>query len=54
MHVAVVGDGQAVHTELLDVRDELRDPIGPVEQRVLAMGVEMDECHVFDNVKSEQ
>ena len=47
VHVAVVGDGQAVHAELLDVRDELGDPVGPVEQRVFAVGVEMDEGHLF-------
>ncbi len=45
VHVAVVGDCQAVHAELLDVRDELGDPAGPVEQRVFAVGVEVDEGH---------
>ena len=45
MHVAVVGDGQAVHAELLDVRDQLGDAVGPVEQGVFAVGVEMDEGH---------
>ena len=47
VHVAVVGDGQAVHAELLDVRDEIGDPAGPVEQRVFAVGVEMDEGHAY-------
>jgi hypothetical protein len=45
MHVSVVRNGQAVHAELLDVRDEFRDLIGPVEQRVFAVGMEMDEGH---------
>ena len=48
VHVAVVGDRQAVHAELLDVRDQLGDPVGPVEQRVFAVGVEMDERHYRD------
>ena len=47
VHVAVVGDGQAVHAELLDVRDQLGNPVGPVEQGVFAVGVEMDERHAY-------
>ncbi len=43
MHVAVVGDGQAIHAQLLDVRHQLGDPVGPVEQGIFAVGVEMDE-----------
>ena len=46
MHVAVVGDRQAVHAQLLDVRHQLGDPVGPVEQGVFAVGVEMDERHL--------
>jgi len=41
----VVGDGQAVHAELFDVRDEIGDPAGPVEQGIFAVGVEMNEGH---------
>ena len=45
MHVAVVGDRQAVHAEPLDVIDELGDPVRAVEERVFAVGLEMDETH---------
>jgi hypothetical protein len=43
MHVAVVGDRQAVHPELFDMADQLGDPVGPVQKGVLAVGVEMDK-----------
>ncbi len=45
VQVAVVGDGQAVHAEPLDLCDQLFDAVGTVEQRVFAVGVEMDESH---------
>src|SRR5262245_56352494 len=48
VHVAVVGDGQAVHAEPLDVLDELGDPVRAVEQRVFAVGMKMDEAHGRD------
>jgi hypothetical protein len=41
----VVGDGEAIHPQLLDVRHQLRNPVGPVKEGVFAMGVEMDERH---------
>jgi hypothetical protein len=46
MHVPMVGDCQTVHPELFDVRDEVGDPVGPVEQGVFAVGMEMDKGHV--------
>jgi hypothetical protein len=46
MHVAMVGDRQAVHPQLLDVPYELGDPVGPIEQGVFTVGMEMDERHV--------
>ena len=45
VHVAVVGDRQAVHAQPLDVGHQLGNPVGPVEERILAVGVEMDERH---------
>jgi len=45
VHVAVVGDGQAVLAELPDVLDEVGNPARAVEQRVLAVRVEVDERH---------
>jgi hypothetical protein len=45
MHVAVIGDGQAVHAHPLHVPDQLLDTVGAVEQRVFAVGVEMGEGH---------
>jgi hypothetical protein len=36
------------------VSHELRDPVGSVEEGVLAVGVEMDECHFMDSVNGEQ
>ena len=45
VQVAVVGDRQAVHPQLLDVAHQIGDPVGPVEQGVFAVGMEVDECH---------
>ena len=45
VQVAVVGDGEGVHPERLDVLDQLGEPVGSVEQGVLAVGVEMSERH---------
>src|ERR1044071_3048083 len=45
MEVAVVGDGEAVHAQALNLGHEVRDPVGPVEEGVFAVGVEMDEGH---------
>ena len=46
VHVPVISYRQTVHAQLLDVADQLGNPVGPVEKRVLAMGVEMDEWHI--------
>ena len=44
-HVAVVGHRDRRHAELLHARHELRDLVGPVEQRVLGVEVEVSEAH---------
>lgn len=41
----MVGDREGVHAEFLDVRDEFLDPVGAVEERELAVGMQMDEGH---------
>ena len=41
--VAVVGDGHRVHAELLDAVDQLLQPVAAVEERVLAVKVQVDE-----------
>ena len=49
VEVAVVGHGQGVHAQLLDVRHQLGNPVGTVEQAVVAVAVQMNErtiCHV--------
>ena len=45
VEIPVVGDREAVHPELLDVAHQIGDPVGPVEQGVFAVGVEVDEGH---------
>ena len=45
VEVAVVGDGEAVHAQALHLGHEVRNPVGPVEEGVFAVGVEMDERH---------
>ena len=52
VHVAVIGHGQAVHAQLLDVGDQLRNPVGPVEEGVFAVGVEVDERHRYRSRRS--
>ena len=43
----MVGDREAVHAQRPDVRDQVGEPVGAVEEGVLAVGVEMDERHGF-------
>jgi hypothetical protein len=45
VQVAVVGDRETVHPQPLDVRHQIGNPVGPVEEGILAVGVEMDERH---------
>lgn len=45
VEVAVVGHRQRVHPQFLDVPDQLREPVGAVEQGILAVGVEVYERH---------
>ena len=48
-HVAVVGDGQARHAQLLRPAEELLDVAHPVEDGVLGMDVKMYEGHGCTN-----
>src|SRR5207253_754627 len=45
VQVAVIGDGERVHAQRVDPVEQLRDPVGAVEEGVLAMRVEVDERH---------
>src|SRR5207244_322431 len=45
VQVAVVGDRERVHPERLDPLEQVGDPVGAVEERVLAVGVEVNERH---------
>src|SRR5207237_639176 len=45
VQVAVVGDGERVHAERLNPVEQFGDPVGAVEERVLAVGVEVNERH---------
>ena len=45
VQVAMVGNGQAVHAQFPDMRHELGEPVGTVQERIFAVGVEMDEGH---------
>ena len=45
VQVPVVGDGERVHAERLDAVQQVRDPIGAVEERVLAVSMEVGEGH---------
>src|SRR3989441_6009012 len=47
VEVAVVGDGERIHTQRLDPIEQIGDPIGAVEERVLAMRVEVNERHGY-------
>ena len=44
VEVAVIGDGQAVHTEIADVRNQIRNAVRSVEERVFRMRVEVNEA----------
>src|SRR2546428_5996844 len=46
VQVAVIGDRQRVHAERLHPIEQVGDAVGAVEERVLAMRVEMNERHV--------
>jgi len=52
VQVPVIRHGQAVHAQLLDVRDQVRQPVGPVEEGVLAVRVEMDERHGYPTAQA--
>ena len=43
--IAVIRDGQTVHSEIANPRDQVRNAVRPVEQRVFRMRVEVDEAH---------
>ena len=45
VQVAVIGDGERVHAQRLDPVEQLRNPVGAVEEGVLAVRVEVDERH---------
>src|SRR6185437_10538125 len=45
VEIAVVGDGERGLLEFQRPRDEVVDPIGAVEQRILGVTVQMDEGH---------
>src|SRR2546425_11995511 len=43
----MVGDRERIHTQRLDPIEQIRDPIGAVEERVLAMRMEVNERHGY-------
>jgi Kef-type K+ transport system membrane component KefB len=43
----MVGDRERIHTQRLDPIEQIGDPIGAVEERVLAMRVEVNERHGY-------
>jgi Sodium/hydrogen exchanger family len=43
----MVGDGQRIHSQRLHPIQQFGDPVGAVEEGVLAMGVEMNERHGY-------
>src|SRR2546426_762326 len=45
VQVAVVGDRERVHAQRLDPVEQFGDPVGAVEEGVLAVGVEVNERH---------
>src|SRR5881628_370587 len=45
VQVAVVGDRERVHAQRLDPVEQVGDPVGAVEEGVLAVGVEVNERH---------
>ncbi len=46
-HIAVIGDREGGHFVLAGQLDYIVEPAGTVEERILAVGVEMDEIRVF-------
>ena len=42
---AVVGEGQRRHLELLGPANQVRDPVGSVQEGVFGVGVKVDEGH---------
>ena len=46
VHAAMVRQGQCRHLELFGFPDQVGQPVRSVEERVLRMGVQMDEGHV--------
>ena len=51
VHIAVVGDGQARHFQLLRPAEELLDVAHPVEDGILGMDVQVYERHGFTNIR---
>src|SRR5262249_41081888 len=47
VQVGVIGDRERVHAERLDPVQQIGDPVGAVEERVLAVGMEMNERHGY-------
>src|SRR5437764_454922 len=45
VEVAVIGQRDRVHPQAFDVRDQLGNAVGPVEQTVVAVAMEMNEAH---------
>src|SRR2546426_9191937 len=45
VQVTVVGDRERVHAQRLDPIEQVGDPVGAVEEGVLAVGVEVNERH---------
>src|SRR6516164_3156985 len=43
VEVAVIGDGQRVHAQRLDARNQLGDAAGAVEEAVVRVTVQVDE-----------
>src|SRR3569833_2469255 len=49
VEITVIGNGERRLFQLLGALDQIVDPIGAVEKRVLRMAVEMDERHSVKN-----
>src|SRR5207247_22414 len=47
VQVAVIGDGQRIHAERLHPIEQVGDAVGAVEERVLAVRVDMNERHGY-------
>src|SRR5262249_46707882 len=43
IEIAVIGQGDGVHALFFDVRDQLGNPVGPVEQAVVTMAMQVDK-----------